>query len=265
MVRLNNLAVEDSLNCVNSLIKGNVPLCVIDFKENDSVKLLNNIAFNADLFIAVENISTIEDAYNCVANGAQFFLLEDFNIELINKLKENGFFFIPKITNKEEIKQCIELGIEGIISSKDITSDKLFSVADENYIESLEHKNPAFKIVNLNNSSTDYEMWVNSVVKDMIGLNYVEVIISSIANKNEVMFGNIFASTNKCKVSSGKYNKLILECTNMDLALSYFKWRNIYIDPGMATVIDKRIVEGPLDSHLGGYTIILREKRNEHC
>lgn len=264
MIRLNNLAVEDSLDCVNALIKGNIPLCVIDFKEKDSIKLLNNIAFNADLFIAVENISTIEDAYNCVANGAQFFILDDFNPELMNKLKENGFFFIPKINNEAEIKHCIDIGIEGVISPKEVKSDKLFNVADENFVDSLDHRNPAFSIVNLKKSSTDYEMWVNSVVKKMIGLNYVEVIVSNNANEDEVMFGNIFASTNKCKVSSGEDNRLILECINIDLALSYFKWRNIYIDPGLATVIDKRVVEGPLDSQLGGYTIILREKRNEH-
>lgn len=265
MVRLNNLAVEDSLNCVNALIKGNIPLCVVNFKEKNSIKLLNNIAFNADMFIAAENISTIEDAYNCVANGAQFFILEEFNYNLMNELKENGFFFIPKISTETEAEQCIDLGIEGVISPGDIKSDKLFNVADENCSESQEHCNPAFKIVNLTTCSTDYEGWINSVVKEMIGLNYVEVILGESADESEILFGNVFASTQKCKISPGAKNLLILECKNIDLALNYFKWRSIYIDPDLATVINKKIIEGPLDSKLGGFTIILREKRNEYC
>ncbi len=74
MVRLDNLLYSDSLQCINDLIKGNIPLCIIDIDMDSSLEILKNIAFNADLFIAVENIKTIEEAYNSIGSGAQFFI-----------------------------------------------------------------------------------------------------------------------------------------------------------------------------------------------
>lgn len=268
MVRLKDISYENSLSCVKELIKGNIPLCVIDLNMNRSLEVLKNIAFNADLFIAVENVKTIEDAYSSVAYGAQFFILGDFNLELMRELTNSGFFFIPTVNNKNELDTVIDMGIECIISGNtDLTLDskKISVVKDHGASIGSFNNDTLFNIVNIDNSTRDYENWINSIVKEMIGLNYTEVIFSSdTKDPVKLNFGDLFASTNKCKIGSGKEDTLVLECKNIKLAINYLKWREIYIDPDRAVVLDGNVVEGPLDKKMGGFTILLKEKPNEY-
>lgn len=263
MVRLNNLEVDRSLKCVQSLIKGNIPLCVVDFIQKDSMELLKEIAFKADLFIAVENISTIEDAYKSVTNGAQFFILKDCNSKLMDELTSCGFYYIPTVNNISDLELCSEKGISSVINiSKklDINNFGMCEVVDHKLQPNEFKKSTLFNIVNLPKSCKDYENWINSVVKQMIGLTYTEVTVKSDASKEEIEFSKIFSAVNKCKLSSGSKNSLILECRDIDLAINYFKWKSIYIDPNKAVVINNRVVMGPLDRKMFNFTTILKEK-----
>lgn len=261
MVRLKNIELNQSLNCVKLLIKGNIPLCLIDFKQKDSVEILREIAFKADLFIAVENISSLEEAYLSAGNGAQFFILNDFSENLLNELTNNGFYFIPRVKNKEELQICEKLKLQCIITDNYSLLDKssnIFNVYDN--IKLSDSDNVLFKIIDLPRNETDYEKWINNEVKEMLGLNYSEVVISTDAEESDKSFAEIFASTQKCKLINGHSNYMILECNNIKSAASYFKWRNMFIDPEHSVVVDNKIIESPLDKKMNGFTIILREK-----
>lgn len=253
MVRLKNIELSKSLECVKSLINGNIPLCLIDMRQDNSMEILKEIAFKADLFIAVENINSLEEAYTAAGNGAQFFILNDFSEKLAQDLTNSGFYYIPRINTKNEIPAIKKLNIECVIMD-----NKVYSTTDEN----LPHdsKDIIFKIIDLPQNINDYEKWINSQVKMMLGLNYCEVIISNNIGESEKLFAETFASTQKCKIVNGNNNFLILECNNVKKAADYFKWRNIFIDPEKSILDNGRVIQSPLDTKLNGFTIILKEK-----
>lgn len=246
MVRLKQIEVSKSLNCVKSLIKGNIPLCVVDINESNSMELLKEIAFKADLFIAVENVSTIEQAYLSAGNGAQFFILNSCSEDLMQELTSNGFFYIPRVKTPEDIEVCTKLNIECYI--------------DNNGIISSSTTRNIFSIIDLPKNVSNYEKWINGEVKTMLGLNYTEIIVRDDLTESEKMFVETFASTQKCIVNTGDDNALVLECNNIDAAVSYFKWRDIFIDPDKSVVVNDRVIQSPLDKKLNGFTIILKEK-----
>lgn len=259
MVRLKDIELNKSLDCVKSLIKGNIPLCVVDFKEVNSMDLLKEIAFKADLFIAVENISTLDNAFLAAGNGAQFFILENCNESLMKSLQSSGFYFIPKVHSSEDMDLCSSMNLECIICDNSDLYRKypdIHLVQDDNSLGD----NTLFSIINIPNNNMDYEKWINNVVRNMIGFDYTEVLLSENATVEDVFFAETFAATHKCLLSEGFENTLVLECGRMDLALNYFKWRNIFIDPNESEVLNNKIVKGPLDKKLSGFNILLKEK-----
>ncbi len=267
MVRLNDISIDRSLDCVNSLKKGNIPLIVVDIKKRTDYKeLLKEIAFKADLFIAAENVSSLEEAYSAAGNGAQFFILENSDLSLMKTLKEYGFYFIPRAKTADDIKICEELEMDCVICDDNnlIKGSKLANVFDEqkSSLTTNSKKDYLFTIVDLPDNEIDFEMWINREVKKMLGLNYTTVEVKSDASEDEKFFAEVFASTEKCKTIINLNNIITLECVDLVKAVNYFKWREIYIDPDKSEIANGKISKGPLDKKLCGFTIMLKEKEN---
>ncbi|MGL1891917.1 MAG: hypothetical protein OCD02_09840 [Spirochaetaceae bacterium] len=265
MIRLVDIPLNSVLECVQKLVSGNAPLCIIDIKKNKNWELiLKEIAFKADLFIAAENVTSLEEAYTAAACGAQFFILESCDEKLIVELKNSGFYFIPKIDSPNDIKICEQSSLDCVICSDNdlLNSSNLINVLDNPELTTINNIEHLFSIIDLPPNIIDYELWVNSVVKKIVGLNYTEIYICKDANQEIIEFANIFASTNKCKICNSNKNTIILECNNFNRAISYFKWQNIYFNPNDVDIIDDRIVKATLDKELFGFSIILKERCN---
>ncbi len=267
IVHLNNINLENALNCVKSLISGNLPLCIIDiFQFKNWEVILKEIAFKADLFIAVENIKTIEDAYSAAGYGAQFFILSNADKKLMEDLKNSGFYYIPKISTSKDLENCDFLQIECCIcedpellrqsSIKLVSKDLSKFKYDEKYL---------FSIIDLPSEHIDYELWINGVIKDFLGLNYTTVIMSENILDLEKEFALMFSGTNKCKLLNGRDNLILLECKDFYRTVSYLKWRNIYINPNKTISHGGRIIESTIEKKFNGFTIVLRERsKHEH-
>lgn len=264
MIRLNGLSTDESLACVQSLKSANMPLCVINIKNNsDWVNQLNEIAFKEDLFIAVEGVSNIKETYTAAANGAQFYILEDFNYKYMQELHNSGFFFIPKISNLEEVKLVEMLGLECVITKKPdlLLNSKLYNVIDSHSLNDLKLKDPdIFAIIDLKLNCSNYELWANDLIKNFLSLEYTEISIIKDSDFDLNDFAEMFASTNKCKMSTGDNNTLTLECSDFVRTVNYFKWKNIFIDPNNTEMENGNIIKGTLDRKLNGFTIVLKEK-----
>lgn len=263
MIRINGLSTEDSLDCVKLLKKANLPLCIINIKNNlDWINQLKEIAFKEDLFIAVEGVKTIEDAYIAAANGAQFYILEEFNFEYMKQLKSTGFTFIPKVSNLKEIKLVEQLELECVISTeKSLLSDSnLYNILDNPNLKDIKLNEPdIFAIVDLDLSCSDYELWANSLIKTFLNLNYTEISYCETLDLEKSDFVEMFSSTNKCKIIKNEKDTITLECSDLIRAVNYFKWKNIYIDPINTEMENGNILKGILDRKLNGFSIILKE------
>lgn len=264
MVRLNDLKVEKALECVQSLKRGNIPLCIVDTKKEHWKDLLKEIAFKEDLFIAAENICSITDAYTAAGNGAQFFILENSDPSFMKELKESGFYFIPRILSLDDILKCQEMDLECIISDDNnlLINTSLYNIQEcTNIINIGHHEKTIFSIIDLPKNCKDFELWINSIVKNYLGLNYTEVVINMNSSSDTINFGEIFASTNKCKTISGDENCIFLDCKDFTRAVNYLKWKKIYINPNNVEINNGDIIRAYLDRTLSDYSIILRETR----
>lgn len=263
MVRISNFTENEALTVAKDLIRGNIPVITIDIsKELNAIKVLNKIAFNADLFIAAEGIRTITDAYEAAGNGAQFFIINQPDENLAKELKNNGFFFMSKVNNIEEINKCKNLGIEAVVISdfKLIEHCSLPFVLNsiENTGDPITQK-AMFSIIDIDKGNNDYEKWINSKLQSYLGHNYAEIIIAKSSSENTQEFANIFASINKSKISLGDKNEIHMTCNNFTQSVNYLKWKEIYIDPNKSILQNGIVKEAPLDKKLNDFTIILKE------
>jgi len=256
MVHLQDIPIDKSVSCVKSLKKGNIPLCVVDVSTNNGFDIIKEITSNEELFVAAQNINNISDAYRAIGVGAQFFLLEKFDTTFMSELTENGFFYIPRVNNNEELKICEDKNLECVIlSDKTILNGSTMPYVSYGY-----DNNALFSIINLPSKEIDWERWINDEYKRFLNLSYTEVRLSKNASDEEKLFGDIFASTHKSKTIINNENSLLLECRDFIKTVNYFKWRGIYINPNSAEYIDDKIVSAPLDSRLNGFLIYLKER-----
>lgn len=265
IIRLPELKAEDALNCVRSLKKGDIPLCIVNSKINGWQDVLKEIAFKEDLFIAVENIESLEEAYTAAGNGAQFFILENSNEELMIQLKESGFFYIPRVSTIKDLRLCEDLGIECILptSVQVLKNTTLYCIEETKNKYKIEHKeNILFSIINLDKNISDYEIWMNNIVTNYLGFQFKEIIINKDSEEDLIKFGEIFAAINKCKIKYGIENTIILECNDFNRTISYLKWKNLYINPNDVKIISNKIVQGHLDLRLNEYKIVVKERIN---
>ncbi len=262
MIRLNGLSTEKSLTCVKSLKKANIPLCIINIKNNsDWENQLREIAFKEDLFIAAEGVTNINEVYTAAGNGAQFYILENFDFEFMKELKNSGFFFIPRVSNRVEVELSEKLGLECVITQNSdiLLNSRLYNVLDNPLLDKLEEPN-IFAIINLDLECYDFELWANNIIKSFLKLDYTEITLKKDSGDNIKDFADMFASTNKCKIETGIENTLTLECSDFVRTVNYFKWKNIFIDPNNTEMKNGNIIKGILDRKLNGFTIILKEK-----
>lgn len=257
MIRLNDIDPENSLKCVKELKKGNLPLCIVNVDNKNWEKILSEIAFNEDLFIAVENIDSVSEAYNATALGAQFFILKNCEFDLMKDLTENGFFYIPKVKSQEEYNICVDNNIECIYPLTHIDSNFLPTIGESG-------NNLLFKIIDLPRDITDYELWINSYFHNFLELKFEIVEINIKSTEEEKNFAKIFAATNKCKIIEGERNILHLFCKDFTLTTNYLKWKEVYFDPSTAVVKNDKVVAGFLDTKMSGFTILLKERLNEY-
>lgn len=265
IIRLPELETEEALNCVRSLKRGDIPLCIVDSKSNGWINILKEIAFKEDLFIAVENIESLEEAYTAAGNGAQFFILQDSNEELMIELKESGFFYIPRVSTIKELQICEDLRIECVLptSSKVLDNTTLYCIEETKNKYKIKHKdNILFTIINLDKNISDYEIWTNDIVTNYLGFQFKEIIINKDSDDNLIKFGEIFSAINKCKIKYGIVNTIILECNDFNRTISYLKWKNLYINPNDVKIINNKIVQGHLDLMLNEYKIVVKERMN---
>jgi len=265
MIRFNILDQDRALDIVKSLKRANLPLCVINSNTMENWDdILKEIAFKEDLFIAVEGVTSIEMAYKAAGNGAQFFILDKFNIELIKELKHNGFFFIPRVENSLEVDQLLELNIECVICSnpKLLLKNQLYNVLDNPKDLNTKIVEPnIFAIIDMPESVNNVEYWTNNLIKSYLNLNYTHIYYKNSINSETKEFIDIFSSTNKCIITESDENKIILECNDFIRSVNYFKWRETYISPISTQKEDDKLVSGVLDKRLLNFDIILKEKR----
>lgn len=263
MIRLPGSSPEECLNYARSLKQGDIPVCSIDSNSTGWSESLKEIAFKEDLFIAVENIDSLDEAYIAASNGAQFFILSSSNEKLMKELKSSGFFFIPKVSNQRDIDICNDLNIECVLplDPNIIKNSNLYGIEEITNSETASHNNKIlFSIIDFNTDALDYTIWINNVVKIYLGLNFSEVYINVDDDLNIKSFGEIFSSINKSKTIYGKENKIILYCNDFNRTISYLKWKNLYINPNNAIIENDRLIEGTIDLKLGEYKIIIKEK-----
>lgn len=264
IVRLTDISTKEVLKCVRSLKNGNIPLCLVDSDKSGWELLLREIAFKEDLFIAAENINSIEDAYLAAGNGAQFFILSDSNITLMKQLKQNGFFFIPRVSNEEDIKNCEQLELECILPKTKSLGErtKLYNIEEASDCYNIEHNiKTLFTIIDLDTQVEDYQDWINKVVKNYLGLNFTQVTINNRSPVETVQFGEIFAAVNKCKICNEDENTVLLECRHFTKTISYLKWKNLFINPNDVEIVEDEIVKGHLDLKIGDFKIIIKERK----
>lgn len=263
MTRISTLDKDEALHIAKCLITGNAPVVTIDIsKGTDSLKVLNHIAFNADLFIAAEGINTIGDAYDAAGNGAQFFILDSTDEELVNTLRSSGFFFLCRVNNKEDITKCNDLGIEAVVISNTelIKECNLPYVLDTNVNTSSSYvQNSIFSILDIDDNVTDYEGWINRSMQNYLGHRYTEVHYKEDSAKDKIGFAKLFSSINKSKLILGTENLIVMECNNITQTINYLKWKELYINPNDSNVINGKVISGPLDKDLNGFKVIIKE------
>lgn len=263
MTRISTLDKDKALNIAKCLISGNAPVVTIDIsKDTNSIKVLKHIAFNADLFIAAEGINSITDAYNAAGSGAQFFILDSPDEELVKTLINSGFFFLCRVNSNDDILKSIELGIEAVvISNTDLIKDcNLPYVLDTNINTSSSYaQNSIFSILNISNEIVDYENWINKMMQNYLGHRYIEVHYKEDSTEEEIGFAKLFSSINKSKFINGSENLIVMECNNMTQTINYLKWKELYINPNDSIVINGKVISGPLDKDLNGFKVIIKE------
>lgn len=265
MVRIEKLAPDRALECARELISGNIPVVTIDISNENSVGVLNKIAFNSDLFIAAEGIRSLEDAYIAAGNGAQFFILEEPNKDLADQLKTSGFFFLTKVKDISELKEAISLGVEAVVlEDTDLTTHCTVPYVLDKVTDTtnLNNYKPIFSIINLPPETSDYEIWINRKVLDYLGHRYSTIEISNNATDDEKEFGKLFAALNKLKIVEGNKNIITMETNNLEQSVNYLKWREFYIDPNKSVIQNSKVIRGPLDKKLNGYIIDIKERSN---
>lgn len=257
MVRLNDLILEESLSCVKSLKRANIPLCIVDAQLEGWSKLLNNIAFNEDLFIAAESITNIEMAYEAAANGAQFFILSNSDITLMDTLSSMGFFFIPTISNEQDQRNCLERGIECALYTCDI-APLLPSIKTYNSSIYPLKDGELFGIVDLPKDILDYELWMKALRKEQLGINYVEITTDNQLSESLNEFVELFSIMHKCKITHKKSKNIIIETRDLIRMVNDLKWDAVYFDPDDTIMENGELKEVKLDKELNGFRLILR-------
>lgn len=263
IIRISDISASKALKCVRSLKKSDIPLCIVNSKIEGWQDILKEISTKEDLFIAAENISNIEDAYIAAGNGAQFFILSDSDKVLMTQLNNLGFFFIPRVSNSDEINLCKELNIECIFPSiENINKNTdFYTITESKNINNIEHNdNVLFTIIDLNDKVDDYEYWANNIVRSYLGLKFIEIEINRESSQKVITFGETFAAINKSKIIEGKENTVTLECKNFNRTISYLKWKNLFINPNEVTIVNNKLTKGHLDLKLGEYKIIIKER-----
>lgn len=265
IVRLDNITPDKALEISRNLISGNVPLVTIDVSKKDNLKVLNKVAFSLDLFIAAEGVNSLESAYNAAGNGAQFFILDKPDAELITTLRQAGFFFLVKVKNEEELLEAQNNQVEAVVIKKTSLIDKCslpYVLDDISDPSDKSCSKSIFNIISLPKVDIDYELWINGVVSSYLGHTFTELEISSEASEDEKTFAKLFTSLNKMKLIEGKENRITLECNSLTQTINNLKWREYYIDPNKSEINNSKVISGPLDTKLNGFTIILKEKNN---
>lgn len=263
IVRLDSLTPDIAFKICQKLILGNVPLVTIDVSKKENIKVLNRVAFDLDLFIAAEGVDSLDSAYNAAGNGAQFFILDRPDLELITALRNSGFFFLVKVDSQEDIQKASEYGIEAIvIKNKELIgkSNLPYVLDSPNTLSDSFTQNSIFSIVNIPQVD-DHEIWINRVVREYLGHEFITIEVSSTANDDERSFAKLFSSLNKVQYIEGNKNSITMECNNLTQTVNNLKWRGYYIDPNDSVIAEKRIIKGPLDTKLNGFTIVLKEKK----
>lgn len=264
MTRISTLDKDKALDIAKDLIKGNAPVVTIDISKGpEAIKVLNNIAFNADLFIAVEGVYDINSAYEAAGNGAQFYIINSPDEDLINTLRNSGFFFMCKVGNRHDIEKCKELGIEAVV----ISDINLLEMCELPYVLDCDVntstsyvQNSIFSILDIDNEILDYEDWINRNMQDYLGHRFTKVLLTEDSTESEESFAKLFSSINKSKLLNGPENSIIMECNNITQTINYLKWKSLYINPNDSNVIDGKVSCGPLDTNLNGFKIIIKEK-----
>lgn len=259
MVRLNDLPITDSLDCVRSLKRANIPLCIVDTKNKDWVQLLNNIAFKEDLFIAAESVNSLEIAYEAAANGAQFFILSNSDVILMDQLKSMGFFFVPTIYNENDEKSCIDRGVECALYKCDIER-KLPQIIEYENVTTPLTADQLFAIVNLPKNTQNYELWMKGLRKEQLGLNYSEITMNNEINSKQKEFIELFSIMHKCIITQGVNNSIIIDTNDIVRSVNDLKWDAVYFNPSNAIMLNGELKEIVLDKELNGFRLILRSR-----
>lgn len=258
MIKLNGLDISESLICVKVLREAKVPLCIIDGTEKHWEQKLHTIATEVDLFIAVDNITSIEMAYKAVGSGAQFLLLPNCDRELMKQLLNSGLYFIPTINSAEDEEYCIEIGVECSIYHTKMEKRLPFITEYSDTITPL-HKNSLFGIVSIESCFDDYRYWINSIRTEQLGSRVTTVMITDSINNEDEEFVSIYSTLHRCNVVKGDKKKIIFEVVDLIRTINDYKWSSVYFNPNNAIIEDDRIKEVELDTTVSGFSIILKE------
>ena len=146
-------------------------------------------------------IDSIESAYSAISLGAQFFILDVIDITLMENLQNCGFYFIPKITNENELLKIKDFNIECIIASESryLENNSYYNVFENNYDFNIEKDSAnILSIIDIPSNCANIEIWANNLVKKFLGFNYTEITVQTDSETPDIEFANIFSSINKC-------------------------------------------------------------------
>lgn len=259
--RFKNIPLDRITETAKMMIASNLPLCLIDLKEENALIKLREVAFKADLFLAAENPSSLNEAFEAAGNGAQFFICDDYNPELMQQLKNAGLFAIPKITTKEEALKANEMFLEAVLTEDKslLEGTGLKAILEEPHNTPSQLKDSAFIISDFDGSESP-DLWADKKIMEMLNLRYTEVLLKKEEEEEIITTGEVFAATHKIPVKEGETSALILSSSDITRALKYFKWKSMYINPNTAEMEGPLVKRAVFDKKIGGLSVmIMRE------
>lgn len=258
-VRLKSLTADNTLATVSSLKKAHLPLCIISIEDYNNWLTLLETMNREDLFIGVEGITSLKDAYSAVANGAQFFILKNADLKLAYELTENGFYFIPEVISEDDIHLLENLNIRCILTPDNLLyeNNSIYMITNNKSAKAL-MENELFQIIDLNDESP--EKWANEQIRRLLGLNFVSISLNINETEEKRDFAKLFSKINCCSYYEKDKNIISLECSDMDRTINHLKWKDIYVDPSTSIVENDKIISGFLDRKIYGFEIKIKEK-----
>lgn len=266
---------QRTISLCHSLKRADIPVLMVPYSQNSDINQVKVSNENEDLFIGARCSGAKDDIKGAVSSGAHFIILPYENNNLISDCLSDGLDIIVEAESIEQIDQLRHSGVEALLIDSSLNDyEILMNYAIENSnlflflrgtkegipLEKWRNNNRliAFIIDDFSDSPSADQNYADALnlINRLLGLKFISLTIKPDTERADE--ARTFAALSTIPLfTGGKEDILRITVDDMDRAIAYMKWRNIYMDPFSAKMQGDIIVETDLYTEFLGWKVKL--------